>query len=382
KTGWERERREKPGIFREMWFNMDLKRKCTTNMPLSSLCHSPCPLPSIHVASSPSFASSVSLSLCSYCSPGMPPVSVLAETSSIHAPHVSFTPRSPVKTTTRHPLSLPTSHGLWPSSRPLGLCPELVSPLTQQPVAMFPNVSNSPPLSATASSLGEQKASVPPLACIHLSPRSVGAAARAAPLTSYIFSFRQVLSVLYITHRVNHTSSEGHSRVENSEDSLIVVWLKIEHKRTKKLIQLLPRCDKSYTHGHEGVIVFGCFKQKFGRFIHANNKRHLCLFAKQLEAREADLQKQDAFYREQVARLEERSAQFFKVTTENFHNAADQVNAKYKRYEAYPVCADLQGQILACYKENVGKTLHCSNIAALYLQCVNNAKQNKLRTGG
>ncbi|XP_022605167.1 MICOS complex subunit MIC19 isoform X1 [Seriola dumerili] len=100
------------------------------------------------------------------------------------------------------------------------------------------------------------------------------------------------------------------------------------------------------------------------------------IFAKQLEAREADLKKQDAFYREQVARLEERSAQFYKVTTENYHQAADQVNAKFKRYEMYPVCADLQGQILACYKENVGKTLHCSNIAALYLQCVNNTKQN------
>ncbi|XP_029317564.1 coiled-coil-helix-coiled-coil-helix domain containing 3a isoform X4 [Cottoperca gobio] len=106
------------------------------------------------------------------------------------------------------------------------------------------------------------------------------------------------------------------------------------------------------------------------------------LFAKQLGAREADLKKQDAFYREQVARLEERSAQFYKVTTENYHNAADQVNTKFKRYETYPVCADLQGQILACYKENVGKTLNCSNIAALYLQCVNNSKQNKLRTGG
>uniref|UniRef100_G3Q841 Coiled-coil-helix-coiled-coil-helix domain containing 3a n=1 Tax=Gasterosteus aculeatus aculeatus TaxID=481459 RepID=G3Q841_GASAC len=104
--------------------------------------------------------------------------------------------------------------------------------------------------------------------------------------------------------------------------------------------------------------------------------------AKQLAAREADLNKQDAFYREQVARLEERSAQFYKVTTENYHNAADQVNAKFKRYEAYPVCADVQSQILACYKENVGKTLNCSNIAALYLQCVNNAKQSKLRTGG
>ncbi|KAL3048120.1 hypothetical protein OYC64_006822 [Pagothenia borchgrevinki] len=106
------------------------------------------------------------------------------------------------------------------------------------------------------------------------------------------------------------------------------------------------------------------------------------LFAKQLGAREADLKKQDAFYREQVARLEERSAQFYKVTTENYHKAADQVNAKFRRYETYPVCADLQGQILACYKENVGKTLNCSNIATLYLQCVNNTKQNKLRTGG
>lgn len=46
-----------------------------------------------------------------------------------------------------------------------------------------------------------------------------------------------------------------------------------------------------------------------------------------------------------------------------------------RRYEIHPVCADLQGQILTCYKENVGKTLNCSNIAALYLQCVNNAKQ-------
>ena len=49
-----------------------------------------------------------------------------------------------------------------------------------------------------------------------------------------------------------------------------------------------------------------------------------------------------------------------------------------RRYEIYPVCADLQGQILACYKENAGKTLNCSNIAALYLQCVNNAKQVRI----
>ncbi|XP_037099464.1 coiled-coil-helix-coiled-coil-helix domain containing 3a isoform X2 [Syngnathus acus] len=106
------------------------------------------------------------------------------------------------------------------------------------------------------------------------------------------------------------------------------------------------------------------------------------LYGKQLAAKEADLSKQEAFYKEQVARLEEMSAQSYKVTTENYHKAADQVNAKFKRYETYPVCTDLQGQILACYRENTGKTLHCSNIAAMYLQCVNNAKLTKLRTGG
>ncbi|XP_051911434.1 coiled-coil-helix-coiled-coil-helix domain containing 3a isoform X2 [Hippocampus zosterae] len=113
------------------------------------------------------------------------------------------------------------------------------------------------------------------------------------------------------------------------------------------------------------------------RIAAEEEKRRAQLYAKQLEAKEADLNKQDAFYKEQLARMEERSAQLYKVTTENYRQAADQVNAKFKRYETHPVCADLQGQILACYRENAGQTLHCSNIAAKYLQCVNNAKQKK-----
>lgn len=40
-------------------------------------------------ASSPFLSSSAPLSPCSHCSLGMPPVPILAETSSIHAPHVS-----------------------------------------------------------------------------------------------------------------------------------------------------------------------------------------------------------------------------------------------------------------------------------------------------
>uniref|UniRef100_A0A8C1QUL8 Coiled-coil-helix-coiled-coil-helix domain containing 3a n=1 Tax=Cyprinus carpio TaxID=7962 RepID=A0A8C1QUL8_CYPCA len=99
------------------------------------------------------------------------------------------------------------------------------------------------------------------------------------------------------------------------------------------------------------------------------------IYARQLEERDKELRKQDAFYREQVAKLKERSAQFYKVTNENYHKAAEEVNAKFNRYEISPVCTDLQGQILKCYRENAGKTLLCSNIASQYMQCVNNAKQ-------
>ncbi|XP_041110628.1 coiled-coil-helix-coiled-coil-helix domain containing 3a isoform X1 [Polyodon spathula] len=104
--------------------------------------------------------------------------------------------------------------------------------------------------------------------------------------------------------------------------------------------------------------------------------------AKQLEEKDRDLRKQDAYYKEQLARLEERSAQFYKVTTEQYQKSVTEVEAKFKRYESHPVCADLQGEILRCYQESNGQTLSCSALARQYLQCVNNAKQSMLRKGG
>ncbi|XP_026881358.1 coiled-coil-helix-coiled-coil-helix domain containing 3a isoform X2 [Electrophorus electricus] len=108
--------------------------------------------------------------------------------------------------------------------------------------------------------------------------------------------------------------------------------------------------------------------------INADNEK-LRVQSMQLEARDRALRKQEAFYREQVAKLEEQSAQVAKVTNENYHKAMDEVNAKFKRYEVSAVCADLQDQIMKCYRENVGKTLLCSRLASLYLQCVSDAKQ-------
>ncbi|XP_037692067.1 MICOS complex subunit MIC19 isoform X2 [Choloepus didactylus] len=104
--------------------------------------------------------------------------------------------------------------------------------------------------------------------------------------------------------------------------------------------------------------------------------------AKQLEEKDRVIKKQDAFYKEQLARLEERSSEFYKVTTEQYQKAAEEVEAKFKRYEFHPVCADLQAQILQCYRQNTHQTLSCSALASQYMQCVNHAKQSMLEKGG
>lgn len=103
---------------------------------------------------------------------------------------------------------------------------------------------------------------------------------------------------------------------------------------------------------------------------------------KQLEEKDRMIKKQDAFYKEQLARLEERSSEFYKVTTEQYQKAAEEVEAKFKRYEYQPICADLQTRILQCYRQNSQQTLSCSALANQYMHCVNHAKQSMLEKGG
>ncbi|XP_073437087.1 MICOS complex subunit MIC19 isoform X1 [Dendrobates tinctorius] len=52
--------------------------------------------------------------------------------------------------------------------------------------------------------------------------------------------------------------------------------------------------------------------------------------AKKLEEKERELKRQDAYYKEQLARLEERSAQYYKVTTEQYQSAANTVESRFK----------------------------------------------------
>ncbi|XP_048013665.1 coiled-coil-helix-coiled-coil-helix domain containing 3b isoform X1 [Megalobrama amblycephala] len=105
--------------------------------------------------------------------------------------------------------------------------------------------------------------------------------------------------------------------------------------------------------------------------------------AQKLDEKEKDLKNQDTLFREQIAKMQEKAAQFTKVTAENYRKGLEDATNRFRRYQIQPVCLDLQSQIMKCYAENKGQTMSCSNIASLYIQCVDRAKQDKkLSTGG
>ncbi|XP_070587314.1 MICOS complex subunit Mic19-like, partial [Erythrolamprus reginae] len=54
------------------------------------------------------------------------------------------------------------------------------------------------------------------------------------------------------------------------------------------------------------------------------------LLAKQLEEKEKELKKHETYYKEQLNRLEERSSQFYKVTTEEYDKALNEVKSRFK----------------------------------------------------
>uniref|UniRef100_A0A3P8WE41 Coiled-coil-helix-coiled-coil-helix domain containing 3b n=2 Tax=Cynoglossus semilaevis TaxID=244447 RepID=A0A3P8WE41_CYNSE len=106
------------------------------------------------------------------------------------------------------------------------------------------------------------------------------------------------------------------------------------------------------------------------------------LKAHQLEEKERELKKRDVLYKEHVAKLESKCTEFYKVTAESFQKGKEDTEKRFTRFNVRPVCGDLQSQILKCYKENTGKTLSCSGIASAYMQCVTQAKKDKMVTGG
>ncbi|XP_074861346.1 MICOS complex subunit MIC25 isoform X2 [Carettochelys insculpta] len=136
-------------------------------------------------------------------------------------------------------------------------------------------------------------------------------------------------------------------------------------------------------------------------------------WVRELQCKEEDLKRQDAFCKEQLARIERKNAEIYKLTSEQFHEAATSAEnhikqrpdlaysvgggeedlkswiscvhslpshwtaEKQRRRNTEPLCAGLQSQILKCYQENKHEVLRCSELAKEYQRCVSAAQKRK-----
>ncbi|XP_077471854.1 MICOS complex subunit mic25a [Stigmatopora argus] len=104
----------------------------------------------------------------------------------------------------------------------------------------------------------------------------------------------------------------------------------------------------------------------------AQKTRHL---AQELQKKDLRLKALEAFYKEQVALLEQGNLEIYEQSKEKFHQAASETESNVRSRNTDAVCPGLQAQILSCYKVNGQQTLKCSDLAKEYMRCINMAKR-------
>ncbi|XP_021574736.1 MICOS complex subunit MIC25 isoform X2 [Carlito syrichta] len=95
--------------------------------------------------------------------------------------------------------------------------------------------------------------------------------------------------------------------------------------------------------------------------------------ARELETREAELRRRDSFYKEQLGHIEKKNAEMYKLSSQQFHEAASKMESTIKPRSVEPVCSGLQAQILRCYRDHLHEVLLCSDLVKAYQHCVSAA---------
>ncbi|XP_077678555.1 MICOS complex subunit MIC25 isoform X3 [Eretmochelys imbricata] len=204
------------------------------------------------------------------------------------------------------------------------------------------------------------------------------------------------------------TSSSGQKPSEAEED------LYKRYEREQALVQeeLLRLAKREREAGSE------CLNTTLQREKNSTNeeRQKATRMARELQCKEAELKRRDAFCKEQLARIERKNAEIYKLTSEQFHEAATGAEnhikqrpdlaysvgggeedlkswiscvhslpshwtaEKQRRRNTEPICGGLQSEILKCYQENKHEVLKCSELAKEYQRCVRSAQKDK--TGG
>nr|XP_056720319.1 MICOS complex subunit MIC25 [Euleptes europaea] len=100
--------------------------------------------------------------------------------------------------------------------------------------------------------------------------------------------------------------------------------------------------------------------------------------SQELQRKEEELKQRDDFYKEQLARIEQKNADIYKMTLEQYHEAITNAEDQVRRRNTQPVCGNLQAEILKCYSENKHQVLNCSELVKEYRRCVSLAQKELL----
>ncbi|XP_030314516.1 MICOS complex subunit MIC25 [Calypte anna] len=123
-------------------------------------------------------------------------------------------------------------------------------------------------------------------------------------------------------------------------------------------------------------------RQRVAQLWWEERGREVAQLVVELQVREAELKRQEDFYKEQLTHIERKNAEIYKLTSEQYQEAATKAEEWIKRRNTDPVCASLQSEILKCYQENKHEVLKCSELAKEYQRCVSAAQKELLVNSG
>ncbi|XP_002737882.1 MICOS complex subunit mic25-like [Saccoglossus kowalevskii] len=98
--------------------------------------------------------------------------------------------------------------------------------------------------------------------------------------------------------------------------------------------------------------------------------------------RDEEFQKQlklsEGQWKEKLRQAELKNAELYRMTSEQFTKAAEDVESKFIHQSYQPVCKDLQEEVLKCYTINPRETLNCEAEVRAFTNCVDLTRNSVL----
>ncbi|XP_060127388.1 MICOS complex subunit MIC25 isoform X1 [Zootoca vivipara] len=101
-------------------------------------------------------------------------------------------------------------------------------------------------------------------------------------------------------------------------------------------------------------------------------------WSQELEWKDEKLKRRGNFYKEQLAHIEKKNSEIYKMTLDQYNEAVTNAEDQIRRRNTQPICANLQAAILTCYGENKHQALNCSELVKEYQRCVRLAQKELL----